>query len=157
MILFLKWNVLYTQRSIYTDLVCKFQLWTQPTSQPPPPPPKKNKKTHSPERAKQRIAIPSFKCASRIQYSIPMMENQTKREGWSKCKLPRGCIKYLVIHQSILPDKIRPGKYTLHKKWSFPLRISSQETADLATFTKKILNGKLHFLRSDKSGTKPNI
>ena len=32
----------------------------------------------------------------------------------------------------------------LHKKWSFRLRISS----DLVTFTKEILNGKLHFLCS---------
>ena len=36
----------------------------------------------------------------------------------------------------------------LHKKWSFPLRISSVnvETADLVTFTEEILNGKLYFL-----------
>ena len=45
-------------------------------------------------------------------------------------------------------------KMTLHKKWSFPFRISSvnvnnpQETADLVTFTEEILNGKLHFLCS---------
>ena len=44
--------------------------------------------------------------------------------------------------------------FTLHKKWSFPLRISllmwpnPQETADLDTFTEEILNGKLHFLCS---------
>ena len=43
---------------------------------------------------------------------------------------------------------------TLHKKWSFPLRISSanilipQETGDLVTFTEEILNRKLHFLCS---------
>ena len=39
----------------------------------------------------------------------------------------------------------------LHKKWSFPLRISSvnvtkSATTDLVTFTEEILNGKLHFL-----------
>ena len=33
-----------------------------------------------------------------------------------------------------------------HKKWSFPLRISSVNTADLVTFTEEILNGKLYFL-----------
>ena len=34
----------------------------------------------------------------------------------------------------------------LHKKWSFPLRISPVSvTMDLVTFTEKILNGKLHF------------
>ena len=43
-----------------------------------------------------------------------------------------------------------------HKKWIFPLRISSVnvtksvETADLVGFTEGILNGKLNFLRSVK-------
>ena len=42
----------------------------------------------------------------------------------------------------------------LHKKWSFPLRISSvnvtksAETADLVTFTEEMINGTLHFLCS---------
>ena len=47
--------------------------------------------------------------------------------------------------------KIR-NNYTLHKKWSFPLRISPvnvSKFADLDTFTGEILNGKLHFLCSD--------
>ena len=35
----------------------------------------------------------------------------------------------------------------LHKKWSFPLRISSVNL-DLVSFTEEILNGKLHFLCS---------
>ena len=45
--------------------------------------------------------------------------------------------------------------HPLHKKWSFPLRISSenvtksQETAVLSTYTEEILNGKLHFLWND--------
>ena len=36
----------------------------------------------------------------------------------------------------------------LHKKWSFPLRVSSVNVipAYLVTFTEEILNGKLHFL-----------
>ena len=44
--------------------------------------------------------------------------------------------------------------FFLHKKWSFPLPISSvnvtklQETANLVTFTEEIDNGKLRFLRS---------
>ena len=44
--------------------------------------------------------------------------------------------------------------FAIHKKWSFPLRISSvdvintQETADLVTFTEEIFNGRLHFLCS---------
>ena len=42
--------------------------------------------------------------------------------------------------------------YTLHKKWSFSLRIYSvnlnisARSADLVTFTEEILNWKLHFL-----------
>ena len=39
--------------------------------------------------------------------------------------------------------------HSLHKKWSFSLRISSANVADLITFTEEILNGKLHFLCSD--------
>ena len=36
--------------------------------------------------------------------------------------------------------------YTLHKKWSFPLRISSVNvTKSAVTFTEEIFNGKLHF------------
>ena len=38
--------------------------------------------------------------------------------------------------------------HSLHKKWSFPLRISSvnvTKSAVLCTFTEEILNGKLHF------------
>ena len=44
--------------------------------------------------------------------------------------------------------------FTLHKKWSFLLRISPVNwpnphfSADLITFTDEILNGKLHFSRS---------
>ena len=47
----------------------------------------------------------------------------------------------------------------LHKKWSFPLRISSVNmtkstgNCGLVTFTEEILNGKLHFLCSVGSST----
>ena len=47
--------------------------------------------------------------------------------------------------------KMEPNQ-SLHKKWNFPLKISSvnvQETADLITFTEELLNGKLHFLCSE--------
>ena len=46
------------------------------------------------------------------------------------------------------------GNFTLHKKWSFPLRISSVNVikSDLVTFTEEILNGKLRFLCSVKVG-----
>ena len=37
--------------------------------------------------------------------------------------------------------------YSLHKKWSFPLIVSSVNV----TFTEEILDGKLHFLCSDSS------
>ena len=39
---------------------------------------------------------------------------------------------------------LKHSMVTLHKKWSFPIRIFS--VADLVTFTEEILNGKLHFL-----------
>ena len=43
-------------------------------------------------------------------------------------------------------------KTTQHKKWSFPLRISSvnvtKSAADLVTFTEETLNGKVHFVGS---------
>ena len=44
---------------------------------------------------------------------------------------------------------------TLHKKWSFPLRVSSVNVTnsavycDLVTITEEIRNGKLHFLCSE--------
>ena len=40
---------------------------------------------------------------------------------------------------------------SLHKKWTFPLRISSvnaNKFADLVTFTEEIVNGRLYFLCS---------
>ena len=39
---------------------------------------------------------------------------------------------------------LKHSMVTVHKKWSFPIRIFS--VADLVTFTEEILNGKLHFL-----------
>ena len=53
---------------------------------------------------------------------------------------------------------------SLHKKWRFPLRISSvnvtksanPETANLVTLTEEILNGKLHFLCSAWSAVPQN-
>ena len=49
--------------------------------------------------------------------------------------------------QSALPQVVN---ISLHKKWSFPLRISSVNMAksassDLVTFTEEIFNGKLRF------------
>ena len=48
--------------------------------------------------------------------------------------------------------------FILHKKWSFPLRISSVNVTESAvfTFTEEILNGKLHFLQYQLSTTKHN-
>ena len=44
-------------------------------------------------------------------------------------------------------------RYPLHKKWSFPWRISSvnvtKSRPNLVTFTETILNGKLHYLCGD--------
>ena len=47
-----------------------------------------------------------------------------------------------------------PGVYTLHEKWSFPLRISSvnvTKSADLVTCTYETLDGKLHVLCNHKN------
>ena len=52
-------------------------------------------------------------------------------------------------------EKLSYFPNSLHKKWSFPLRIvsvnviKSQETPDLVTFIEEILNGKLNFLHSE--------
>ena len=53
-------------------------------------------------------------------------------------------------------DVITLCEKSLHKNWSFSLRISPvtvtkyAETADLVTFTGEIFNGKLHFLCSER-------
>ena len=67
-----------------------------------------------------------------------------------------GLNKVLKNHVYMLPYVVYVAYvYTLHKKWGFPLRISSVNvikslfTADLVTSIKEILNGKLHFLCSD--------
>ena len=49
---------------------------------------------------------------------------------------------------------IENQKYSLHKKWSFPLRISSVNfeicrKLDLVTFAEEVLNGRLHFSSND--------
>ena len=55
---------------------------------------------------------------------------------------------------ALLSVKVKIVTITLHKKWSFPLRIFSvnvtkpQFPADFLTFTEEILNEKLHFLCS---------
>ena len=59
-------------------------------------------------------------------------------------------VEMVVFHSEIYI----PTTFTLHKKWSFLLRISSDNVtkstvpADLVTFTEEILNGKLNFLCS---------
>ena len=59
-------------------------------------------------------------------------------------------VKWVKERGTLVPNGLKSHE-TLHNKRSFPLRISSVsmtksavlETADLATFTEKILNGKL--------------
>ena len=56
----------------------------------------------------------------------------------------------------MFPIYVKKRVQTLHKKRSFPLRIfsvnatKSTGNANLVTFTEEILNGKLHFLCSEK-------
>ena len=50
------------------------------------------------------------------------------------------------------------AQQTLHKNWSFPVRVSSirfplQEAADLVTLTEEIFNGKPRFLCSEMIST----
>ena len=40
----------------------------------------------------------------------------------------------------------------LHKKWSFPFKISSVNVTKSTGILKKILNGRLHFLCSERKG-----
>ena len=72
--------------------------------------------------------------------------------------------KYLIDYQNV---KIEKWNLTLHKQWSFLLKISSviwpnsQETVDLVTFTEKVLGGKFRFFvqceKSKKSKYKINV
>ena len=55
-----------------------------------------------------------------------------------------------------MSDFLRLFMMSLHKKWSFPPRVSSvndqirkyDQTADLVTFNEEILKGKFHFFCS---------
>ena len=80
------------------------------------------------------------------------------------CQLENQCnlqeeLFFVRVHSLLFHPKNIFGKRwlyirTRHKKWSFPFRISSVnviKSADLVTFTKAILNGKLHFLCSGSS------
>ena len=72
---------------------------------------------------------------------IWVMEDIEMPNGQRMKNIKENGYKYLGIIQNIL-----------HKKWSFPFRISSvnvKETANLVTFTEEILNCKIHFLFSD--------
>ena len=78
-----------------------------------------------------------------------------KEWNWSD---PKGK-KYWWVQNELnrqINSKMHNSRKTLHKKWSFPLRISSamwpkpQFPAVLATFTEETLNWKLHFLCNEK-------
>ena len=74
--------------------------------------------------------------------------------------------KYLIDYQNVKIEKWNL-KVTLHKQWSFLLKISSViwpnslETANLVTFTEKILSGKFSFFvqceKSKKNKYKINV
>ena len=74
--------------------------------------------------------------------------------------------KYLIGYQNVKTEKWNLN-VTLHKQWSFLLKISSviwpnsQETVDLVTFTEKVLGGKFRFFvqceKSKKSKYKINV
>ena len=60
------------------------------------------------------------------------------------------------FHWELLSLRSKILTQTLHEKWSFPWKISSVNVTKsavswgLVTFTEEILNGKLHFLCSEK-------
>ena len=91
---------------------------------------------------------------------IQISEHVWKRfKNWSKKSSPTKIKNFLVTifdlnqtYQIKLTESCSSW-YALHKKWSFPLRISSVNPADLVTFTDEFLTGKLHFLRSDVLAT----
>ena len=47
-------------------------------------------------------------------------------------------------------NKYMTLQHTLHKKCSFLLKVSSVNVTNLVTFTEETINGKFHFLCSDK-------
>ena len=59
---------------------------------------------------------------------------------------PNAPFLYHYLYETVVLLQTSQKKRALHKKWSFPSRMeTSQETADLVTFTEKVFNGKLHF------------
>ena len=76
-----------------------------------------------------------------------MAEEYNNKENYVYANIKQGIMNLIMQHNlSYNPQ---------HKKWSFPLRVSSvnvtnlQFPANLATFSEEIFNGKLHFLCSD--------
>ena len=105
--------------------------------------------------SKKKIFILSL-----ISYSI----NKPKVYMLFTSKIKVNCTRKTSCPQCLRPSSIgflqmislnKFAGYSLHKKWGFPLSISSLNVTksagncDLVTFTEEILNGKLHFLCSD--------
>ena len=81
-----------------------------------------------------------------------MAEEYNNKENYVYANIKQGIMNLIMQHNlSYNPQ---------HKKWSFPLRVSSvnvtnpQFSADLATFSEKIFNGKLHFFGNDHHNIK---
>ena len=76
-----------------------------------------------------------------------MAEEYNNGENYVYANIKQGIMNLMMQHN--LPYNSQ------HKKWSFPLRVSSvnvtnlQFPANLATFSEEIFNRKLHFLCSD--------
>ena len=71
---------------------------------------------------------------------------------WYRLKISLNAFRRSTIPQKQLISFIKRLEYTLHRIWSFPLRISSVNKTifcNLVPFTESILNRKLHFLNID--------
>ena len=86
----------------------------------------------------------------------PFLQNTTGSCFCKFCQLQLTNMYCLLKHCArILVKQMLKELQPLHKKWSFPLRISSVNVTKSAvssgfvTFTEAILNGKLHFLCSE--------
>ena len=82
-----------------------------------------------------------------------MKNTALKNEHWPSC---RGFFFFFFGELGGLSQQNQAIEITLHKKWSFSLRISSVNViksavyCELVTFTEEIINEPLHFLCSVK-------
>ena len=91
-----------------------------------------------------------LKTSSVLCWPIVIFKN--RKSIWFCCrKLRTNLVYYCSVFIVAFKYLFTVLLFTLHKKWSFPLRISSVNVTkftDLVTFTEETFNGKLQFLCS---------